>query len=74
MVATHHHSCTLCQATCGIIVTTDGDRVIDIRGDQHDPISQHQRRHRRAVRRRAHRTAALSGQRVKLRAVQPAAV
>src|SRR6266705_2268821 len=39
MVVTHHHSCTLCEATCGITVTTDGDRVVDIRGDQHDPIS-----------------------------------
>jgi anaerobic selenocysteine-containing dehydrogenase len=39
MVATHHHSCTLCEATCGITVTTDGDRVVDLRGDEHDPIS-----------------------------------
>src|SRR6266536_3066655 len=39
MVATHHHSCTLCEATCGITVTTDGDRVVDVRGDEHDPIS-----------------------------------
>jgi anaerobic selenocysteine-containing dehydrogenase len=39
MVATHYHSCTLCEATCGITVTTDGDRVVDVRGDEHDPIS-----------------------------------
>jgi len=39
MVAIHHHSCTLCEATCGITVTTDGDRVADIRGDEHDPVS-----------------------------------
>jgi anaerobic selenocysteine-containing dehydrogenase len=39
MVAIHQHSCTLCEATCGITVTTDGDRVVDIRGDEHDPIS-----------------------------------
>ena len=39
MVATHHHSCTLCEATCGITVTTDGDRVVDLRGDERDPIS-----------------------------------
>src|SRR5215472_3168401 len=39
MVATHHHSCTLCEATCGITVTTDGDRVVDLRGDKDDPIS-----------------------------------
>lgn len=35
----HHHSCTLCEATCGIVVTTEGDRVTDIRGDEQDPIS-----------------------------------
>ena len=34
MVAIHQHSCTLCEATCGITVTTDGDRVVDIRGDE----------------------------------------
>jgi anaerobic selenocysteine-containing dehydrogenase len=40
MVATtHYHSCTLCEATCGIKVTADGGRVIDVRGDEHDPIS-----------------------------------
>src|SRR5215472_13807970 len=40
MVATtHYHCCTLCEATCGIKVTTDGGRVIDVRGDEHDPIS-----------------------------------
>lgn len=40
MVEIHHASCTLCEATCGITVTTDGDRVVDIRGDERDPISQ----------------------------------
>ena len=39
MGATHHHSCTLCEATCGITVTTDGNRVVDLRGDEQDPIS-----------------------------------
>ena len=34
MVAIHHHSCTLCEATCGITVTADGDRVVDLRGDE----------------------------------------
>ncbi len=36
---THQHSCTLCEATCGITVTAQGGRVIDIRGDEHDPTS-----------------------------------
>lgn len=39
MVVTHHHSCTLCEATCGIAVTRDADRVGEVRGDELDPIS-----------------------------------
>ncbi|GAB3504744.1 molybdopterin oxidoreductase family protein [Amycolatopsis cihanbeyliensis] len=39
MTSTHQHTCTLCEATCGITVTVDGDRVTDIRGDEHDPLS-----------------------------------
>ncbi|MQA62093.1 MAG: molybdopterin-dependent oxidoreductase [Actinophytocola sp.] len=40
MAVTHQHSCTLCEATCGIVVTTEGDNVVDIRGDEQDPTSQ----------------------------------
>ncbi|SFP88565.1 Anaerobic selenocysteine-containing dehydrogenase [Amycolatopsis arida] len=36
---THYHSCTLCEATCGIAVTVDANRVVDIRGDERDPFS-----------------------------------
>lgn len=36
---THLHTCTLCEATCGIAVTVDGDRITDIRGDADDPFS-----------------------------------
>lgn len=39
MPETHFHTCTLCEATCGIAVTVDGDRVVDIRGDEDDPFS-----------------------------------
>ncbi|WP_158879929.1 molybdopterin oxidoreductase family protein [Amycolatopsis anabasis] len=39
MPTTHFHSCTLCEATCGIAVTVEGDRVLDIRGDDQDPFS-----------------------------------
>jgi anaerobic selenocysteine-containing dehydrogenase len=39
MLTEHSHSCTLCEATCGIKVTTDGDRVVGIRGDEDDPMS-----------------------------------
>jgi anaerobic selenocysteine-containing dehydrogenase len=36
---THLRTCTLCEATCGIVVTTEGDRITDIRGDPDDPFS-----------------------------------
>ncbi|MFF5989707.1 molybdopterin oxidoreductase family protein [Prauserella flavalba] len=39
VTTTHHHSCTLCEATCGITVTVEGDRVTGIRGDEADPLS-----------------------------------
>jgi anaerobic selenocysteine-containing dehydrogenase len=32
-------TCTLCDATCGILVDVDGDRVVGVRGDPDDPIS-----------------------------------
>lgn len=32
-------TCTLCEAICGIVVETDGDRVASIRGDAEDPFS-----------------------------------
>jgi anaerobic selenocysteine-containing dehydrogenase len=38
-VTTHFHSCSLCEATCGVVVETDGDRVVSVRGDDADPFS-----------------------------------
>ncbi len=38
-VTRHFRTCTLCEAMCGIVVSTDGDRVMDIRGDKDDPFS-----------------------------------
>jgi len=35
----HLRTCTLCEAMCGIVITTDGARVTDIRGDADDPFS-----------------------------------
>ena len=35
----HLHTCTLCEATCGIAVTVDGDRVVEVRGDADDVFS-----------------------------------
>jgi len=39
MPRTVHRQCTLCEAHCGIDVEVDGDRVLRITGDEHDPIS-----------------------------------
>ncbi|MBA3393962.1 MAG: molybdopterin-dependent oxidoreductase [Deltaproteobacteria bacterium] len=36
---THYRSCPLCEATCGVAVTVDGDRVTSVRGDDDDPFS-----------------------------------
>ena len=36
---THFATCPLCEAACGIVVTTLGDRVTDIRGDAADVAS-----------------------------------
>ncbi len=35
----HYRSCTLCEATCGVAIEVEGDRVVSIRGDDADPFS-----------------------------------
>ena len=35
----HFRTCTLCEAMCGIVVSTDGTTITDIRGDADDPFS-----------------------------------
>jgi anaerobic selenocysteine-containing dehydrogenase len=35
----HFRTCTLCEAMCGIVVTTDGPQATEIRGDPDDPFS-----------------------------------
>jgi len=35
----HHRTCNLCEATCGILVEVDDDRIVSIRGDDDDPFS-----------------------------------
>jgi len=35
----HYRTCTLCEAMCGIRVETEGQRVVEIRGDDQDPFS-----------------------------------
>ncbi|MGK4006218.1 molybdopterin oxidoreductase family protein [Sorangium sp. So ce1036] len=36
---THHRTCNLCEAMCGIAIEVDGDRITAIRGDPDDPFS-----------------------------------
>jgi anaerobic selenocysteine-containing dehydrogenase len=36
---TVHRICTLCEATCGIAVEVDDERIVTIRGDKQDPFS-----------------------------------
>lgn len=36
---THHRSCPLCEACCGLEITTRGEQVVRIRGDINDPYS-----------------------------------
>ena len=39
MPAQKFRTCTLCEAMCGLVITTDADRVLEIRGDADDPFS-----------------------------------
>jgi len=39
MRKTHFRACHLCEAICGLVVETEGDRVVSIRGDEADPLS-----------------------------------
>src|SRR5262245_40469476 len=38
-VRTHHRTCSLCEAMCGLPLTIEGDRVVSVRGDEDDPLS-----------------------------------
>ncbi len=38
-IQTHHRVCHLCEAMCGLVIQTDGNTVVDIRGDRDDPLS-----------------------------------
>jgi len=39
MPETHYRSCCLCEATCGVVIETEADRVLSVRGDDADPFS-----------------------------------
>src|SRR5262245_25861597 len=33
------HTCFLCEASCGLVMEVEGDRVTSVRGDPDDPLS-----------------------------------
>lgn len=35
----HHRTCNLCEAHCGLVLETEGRRILSIRGDDADPAS-----------------------------------
>jgi anaerobic selenocysteine-containing dehydrogenase len=35
----HYRTCTLCEAMCGIAIEHEGERILSIRGDEHDVLS-----------------------------------
>jgi anaerobic selenocysteine-containing dehydrogenase len=37
---THHTTCPLCEATCGLEITTSGEDILSIRGDEQNVLSQ----------------------------------
>jgi anaerobic selenocysteine-containing dehydrogenase len=37
---THYRTCNLCEAMCGVAIDLDGDRILSVRGDKADPLSQ----------------------------------
>jgi anaerobic selenocysteine-containing dehydrogenase len=39
MTTTHYRTCTLCEAMCGLVLETEGGRVVSTRGDADDPFS-----------------------------------
>ena len=39
MPTTVYRSCPLCEATCGVAIELEGDRVLAVRGDDQDPFS-----------------------------------
>lgn len=38
-VSTHHRTCNLCEAMCGLEIKTEGRKILSIKGDKADPFS-----------------------------------
>jgi anaerobic selenocysteine-containing dehydrogenase len=39
MPTTHYRACHLCEAICGLVIETEGEKVLSIKGDNNDPLS-----------------------------------
>ena len=39
MPVTHYRACHLCEASCGLAIETEGDRILSSKGDAEDPFS-----------------------------------
>lgn len=39
MSTTHHRACHLCEAICGLLIETEGQNILSIKGDPQDPLS-----------------------------------
>jgi len=37
--ATHYRACHLCEAICGLVIETEGEEIVSIKGDKNDPLS-----------------------------------
>ena len=35
----HYRACHLCEAICGVVIETEGDTIVSIKGDKADPLS-----------------------------------
>ncbi len=35
----HYRACHLCEAICGLVIETEGDKILSIKGDKDDPLS-----------------------------------
>jgi anaerobic selenocysteine-containing dehydrogenase len=39
-MSVHYRACNLCEASCGLEITVEANRVVEIRGDAQDPLSE----------------------------------
>ena len=37
--STHYRACHLCEAICGLVIQTEGEEIVSIKGDPNDPLS-----------------------------------